>query len=93
MSKGKYVIISPCRNEAEYMRRTLNSVINQSVRPSLWVIVDDGSTDATPEILAEYASINDFISIVSRTDRGLCSGGYVGRHRRPPVPDARLDCL
>jgi cellulose synthase/poly-beta-1,6-N-acetylglucosamine synthase-like glycosyltransferase len=36
------------------MRRTLDSVIAQSVPPALWVIVDDGSTDDTPQILAEY---------------------------------------
>ncbi|MFZ1908150.1 MAG: glycosyltransferase, partial [Burkholderiales bacterium] len=52
MASG-YLLISPCRNEAAYMRETLDSVIGQSVRPSLWVIVDDGSTDETPAILAD----------------------------------------
>src|SRR5439155_25350163 len=40
----RYVLISPCRDEAAYMRQTLDSVIAQSVRPARWVIVDDGST-------------------------------------------------
>ena len=65
-----YVLISPCRNEAEFMRQTLDSVIAQSVRPALWVIVDDGSTDDTPRILAEYAARHDWIKVVTRTDRG-----------------------
>lgn len=65
-----YVIISPCRNEADYMRRTLDSVIAQSQRPGLWVIVDDGSTDATPEILAEYTAQHDWIRVVPKPDRG-----------------------
>jgi len=65
-----YVLISPCRNEAEYMRQTLDSVIAQSIRPTKWVIVDDGSTDDTPRILAEYASIHNWINIVTRMDRG-----------------------
>lgn len=65
-----YVLISPCRNEADYMRQTLETVINQSIRPTKWVIVDDGSTDETPHILAEYASQHDWIKIVTRTDRG-----------------------
>ena len=43
-----YVLISPCRDEAAHMRRTLDSVVAQTVRPAQWVIVDDGSTDATP---------------------------------------------
>ena len=46
-----YLLISPCRNEADFMVNTLESVVNQSVPPAKWIIVDDGSTDATPEIL------------------------------------------
>lgn len=46
----RYVIISPCRNEADLMRQTLDTVIAQSLRPSKWVIVDDGSTDETPKM-------------------------------------------
>ena len=65
-----YVLISPCRNEAAYMRQTLETVIVQSIRPTKWVIVDDGSTDETPQILAEYAGQHDWIKIVTRADRG-----------------------
>ncbi len=71
----KYVLISPCRNEAEYMRQTLDSVLAQSVLPAKWVIVDDGSTDSTPQVLAEYARQYDFIEIVTRRDRGRRSVG------------------
>ena len=70
-----YLLISPCRNEADYMRQTLDTVIGQSVRPAKWVIVDDGSTDDTPKILAEYASRHDWIQIVTRADRGRRSVG------------------
>jgi biofilm PGA synthesis N-glycosyltransferase PgaC len=66
----RYVLISPCRNEAQYMRRTLDTVIAQTARPALWVIVDDGSTDETPAILAEYRQRHDWIRIVTRADRG-----------------------
>jgi biofilm PGA synthesis N-glycosyltransferase PgaC len=52
------------------MRRTLDSVVAQTVRPALWVIVDDGSTDATPEILAEYMARHDWIRVVQKPDRG-----------------------
>ena len=65
-----YVVISPGRNEAEFMRRTLDSVVAQTLRPALWVIVDDGSTDESPEILAEYARTHDWIRVVRREDRG-----------------------
>lgn len=65
-----YVLISPCRNEADYMRHTLDSVVAQSLQPTLWVIVDDGSTDETPQILADYAAKHDWIRIVQKPDRG-----------------------
>src|SRR5262245_31866023 len=67
---GKYVLISPCRDEAQYMRETLDSVVAQSVRPAKWIIVDDGSTDGTPQILAEYCAKYDWIKVVTRGDRG-----------------------
>jgi glycosyltransferase involved in cell wall biosynthesis len=71
MSSGqRYVLISPCRNEAGYMRQTLDSVLAQSVLPAKWVIVDDGSTDETPAILKEYAQRYPWIEVVTRVDRG-----------------------
>lgn len=66
----RYALISPCRNESAYMRQTLETVISQSIQPAIWVIVDDGSTDYTPGILAEYAAQHDWIKIVTRRDRG-----------------------
>src|ERR1044071_4133105 len=69
-SKHKYLLISPCRDEAKYMRQTLDSVISQSIRPAKWVIVDDGSTDSTPQVLAEYQARHDWIHVVTRSNRG-----------------------
>jgi exopolysaccharide biosynthesis WecB/TagA/CpsF family protein len=66
----RYLLVSPCRDEAQFIRRTLDSVAAQSVPPALWVIVDDGSTDETPQILEEYARRLPYLRIVRRTDRG-----------------------
>jgi biofilm PGA synthesis N-glycosyltransferase PgaC len=66
----RYLLISPCRDEARYLRRTLDSVAAQSVPPALWIVVDDGSTDETPAILEEYARRLPYLRVVRRTDRG-----------------------
>jgi biofilm PGA synthesis N-glycosyltransferase PgaC len=68
--KSRYLVVSPCRNEAEFMRQTLDTVVGQTIRPTKWIIVDDGSTDETPEILSEYADRHDWIQVVKRKDRG-----------------------
>jgi biofilm PGA synthesis N-glycosyltransferase PgaC len=86
MSDRRLLIVSPCRNEAEYLARTIDSIAAQTVRPSLWVIVDDGSTDETPRLLGEYARRHDFIRIIRRADRGARAVG-------PGVIDAFYDGL
>src|SRR5688500_231069 len=75
----RYALISPCRDEAQYARRTLDSVTSQTVPPALWVIVDDGSKDDTPKILAEYAAQFPYIRVVTRADRGdrALGGGVI----------------
>ncbi len=75
MTARRYVLIAPCRNEEQFMRTTLDSLVAQSVQPSLLVVVDDGSTDSTPQILAAYAAQHDWIRIVTRKDRGVRSVG------------------
>src|SRR3954465_6078903 len=76
---GNYCLISPARNEANYIKKTLDSVLKQTVLPKRWIIIDDGSTDDTPKILAEYAAKHDLIEVHTRADRGQRSlgGGVV----------------
>ena len=52
------------------MRRTLESVAAQSVQPTLWIVVDDGSSDNTPRILEEYARRLPYLRVVRTRDRG-----------------------
>jgi poly-beta-1,6-N-acetyl-D-glucosamine synthase len=66
----RYCLITPCRDEARFARRTLDSVAAQSVPPALWVIVDDGSRDETPQIIEEYARKLPYIRVIRREDRG-----------------------
>ncbi|HVG85617.1 MAG TPA: glycosyltransferase family A protein, partial [Vicinamibacterales bacterium] len=60
----RYLLVSPGRDEADYMRRTLDSVSAQTVLPALWVVVDDGSTDETPAILEEYRAKLPYLRVV-----------------------------
>lgn len=46
-----YILITPARNEAAFIEQTIKSVINQNVLPLKWVIISDGSTDGTDEIV------------------------------------------
>ena len=68
-ARDRYVLISPCRDEALYARRTLDSVAAQTLQPSLWIVVDDGSTDETPEILEEYAGKLEYMRVIRRRHR------------------------
>jgi poly-beta-1,6-N-acetyl-D-glucosamine synthase len=58
---GNFVVISPARDEVQYIERNLASMIGQTVRPLKWVIVDDGSRDGTVEIVERYAQRVDWI--------------------------------
>ena len=69
-SARRYALISPCRNEARFIKTTLDSVISQSELPALWVIVDDGSTDETKDILTQYSAQYPWIKVVAKPDRG-----------------------
>jgi hypothetical protein len=99
-TRRRYAIIAPCRDEAKFMRRTLDSVLTQSVPPARFVIVDDGSTDATPQILAEYAErFPDVVRVVTRENRGKRKVGpgvieafYAGyRTIQPELDDAQFE--
>lgn len=65
----KYVLITPARNEAAYIEETLKSMIVQTVLPLRWIIVSDGSTDGTDEIVSKYAADHEWIELVRMPER------------------------
>jgi len=64
-----YVLITPARNEAGFIELTINSVVAQSVRPLKWVIVSDGSTDGTDDIVRKYLPDHPWIELVRMPER------------------------
>ena len=64
-----YVLITPARNEADFIELTIKSVLAQTVRPVRWVIVNDGSTDATAEIVSNYAGVHSWIEMIQMPER------------------------
>ncbi|HVT93854.1 MAG TPA: glycosyltransferase family A protein [Bryobacteraceae bacterium] len=64
-----YALITPARNEQAFIERTIESVISQTIPPAKWVIVDDGSTDETPEIVQRYLAQHPWIELVQMPQR------------------------
>lgn len=65
-----YVVVSPARDEADYISYTLESMAAQTWRPARWVIVNDGSSDGTGDLAREFAQQHDWIEVIDRRDRG-----------------------
>ena len=68
--RRRYALITPCRDEAAFLQTTIDAVAAQSVPPAKWIIVDDGSTDNTPNILERAAMRYPFIQVIRRQNRG-----------------------
>jgi len=64
-----YVLITPARNEEAFIEKTIESMIHQTLLPVKWVIVDDGSTDRTPEIISRYLAQHPWIEMVQMPQR------------------------
>ncbi|MBI4717664.1 MAG: glycosyltransferase family 2 protein [Planctomycetes bacterium] len=75
----QYLVVSPVRDEAAYLQRTIDSVVAQTIRPALWIIVDDGSKDETPTIASAASAAHPWIRLHRRADRGTrkVGGGVV----------------
>lgn len=64
-----YVLITPARNEADFIELTIQSVVAQTVKPVKWVIVSDGSTDGTDDIVRKYAAAHPWIELIRMPER------------------------
>jgi glycosyltransferase involved in cell wall biosynthesis len=80
----KYVIISPVRNEADFIETTIQSVLGQTILPEEYILVNDGSTDGTDEIIDHYTRQHSWIRKINRTNpvhqpgAGVVAAFYAG---------------
>jgi len=75
----KYVLITPARNEEALIEKTIRSVVNQTVLPARWVIVNDGSTDSTGTIARRWADLHPWIQVLDmppHRDRSFAAKAY-----------------
>lgn len=90
--RPRYAVITPCRNEEAYLPRIIESVVNQTMRPAVWIIVDDGSDDQTPAIVEAASGEHDWIRLHKRPDRGTRAvGGGVVEAFNDGLAQIRLD--
>src|SRR6516165_5854185 len=71
-----YVLVTPARNEREFIQVTLDSVVAQTVTPEMWVIVSDNSVDGTDDVVRSFAAKHPFIRLCrndERTDRNTAA--------------------
>lgn len=99
MNLPSYVLITPARNEAQFIELTIRSVVAQSARPLRWVIVSDGSTDGTDEIVRRYAAQHDWIELArmpARAERHFAAKVHAfntGRARMQGLAYELIGCL
>src|SRR5439155_276612 len=68
-------VITPVRDEADRISKTIQSMISQTIRPQQWIIVNDGSKDATGQLAEKAAADHEWIHVVHRQDRGFRKPG------------------
>jgi glycosyltransferase involved in cell wall biosynthesis len=92
----KYVLITPARNEAAVIARTLESVVAQTRLPERWVIVDDGSSDDTAAIVSSYVARFRWITLLrrpARIDRNFAGKVHAVNAGLEAVKDLRFDVM
>jgi len=96
MHNLKYVIVTPARNEEIHIGKTIKSMLSQTVLPQKWIIVSDGSTDGTDEIVQRYTSKYNWIEFVRmphHSDRQFAAKVYAFNAGYKKIKDTSYDII
>lgn len=96
MHNLKYVIVTPARNEEIHIGKTIKSMLSQTVLPQKWIIVSDGSTDGTDEIVQRYTSKYNWIEFVRmphHSDRQFAAKVYAFNAGYKKIKDMSYDII
>jgi glycosyltransferase involved in cell wall biosynthesis len=91
-----YVLITPARNEETFIEKTIQSVIKQTILPAKWVIVNDGSTDATSSIVRPYLADHQWIELIDlpiRKERNFAAKVYAFNAGQEKVKDVNYEII
>jgi glycosyltransferase involved in cell wall biosynthesis len=91
-----YVLITPARNEQDFIEKTIQSMIGQTVLPAKWVIVNDGSTDDTSSIVRSYLGDHPWMELVdlpARKDRNFAAKVHAFNEGLKRVQDLKFELI
>jgi hypothetical protein len=91
-----YVLVTPARNEEAFIEKTIQSIIRQTILPNRWVIVNDGSTDATSSIVRPYLADHPWIVLVDlpvRQERHFAAKVYAFNAGEAKVKDLDYEII
>lgn len=75
MTMPRFIVITPARNEQDNLPHTIQAMTSQTWKPATWVIVNDGSTDSTGDIIDAAAREHSWIIAIHRANRGFRKQG------------------
>ncbi|NHN88396.1 glycosyltransferase family 2 protein [Acetobacter conturbans] len=97
MPSHRIDVLMTTYNGAQFLPQTLNSILNQTFKDFRLIIVDDGSTDNSPEILSDFCKKDSRIQVVRQENRGivpalcngltLCEAPFLARHDADDISD------
>jgi len=91
-----YVLITPARNEQDFIEKTIQSMIGQTALPAKWVIVNDGSTDDTSRIVRSYLADHPWMELVdlpARKDRNFAAKVHAFNEGLKRVQDLKFELI